>query len=343
MGPLWACLSSEILPRMAGLQLHITMQSFRSLQKLRTQILFSNFKETWNESKRIRLNVKSIHPRSWAWWNNRIKRGFRSRNITFSSNEFLFEDSSRKLQHWRINEHTNLPWDVGFPAAPGFRQMLQNGPGFVLFDPFGHHIQNIVHYGRTQLQIEMWFDSLLRHSLGHTFRVTSFKLTREEIAQPALQQRSDAAQEEEPHTPSRCPDTATRTLTHRTRVEAVVDQVFQIFAHADLPHQFVLVTVHSGELADVGEDVLEPIGQLESIDIVQSILNVGVDNELCKSQNFTTQMESVTETRLLTLLRRQSLHRFQVEVVVQMEIVEILTMNQQVQHIPPLSAHLTWK
>ena len=51
-----------------------------------------------------------------------------------------------------------------------------------------------------------------------------------------------------------------------------------------------------------------------------------VDDELSEPKNFSAEMESVSETRLLSLLRRQGLDRLQVKVVVQMEIVEIFTM-----------------
>ena len=40
----------------------------------------------------------------------------------------------------------NFPRDIGFPAAPRFTQMLQNGSRFVLLDSLRHHIQNIVHH-----------------------------------------------------------------------------------------------------------------------------------------------------------------------------------------------------
>ena len=116
--------------------------------------------------------------------------------------------------------------------------------------------------------------------------------------------------------------------------------MLQILAHADLFHQLVLVTVHSGELADVSEDVLKPVGQLESVDVVQSILYVRVDDEFRQTQDLTAQMERVTETRLFTLLGRQRPHRFQVKIVVQMEVVDILAVNQQVQHVPSLPTNL---
>lgn len=45
-------------------------------------------------------------------------------------------------------------------------------------------------------------------------------------------------------------------------VEAVVDEMFEIFAHSDLSHQLVLVAVHSRQLTNVGKDVLQSISQL---------------------------------------------------------------------------------
>ncbi len=65
-----------------------------------------------------------------------------------------------------------------------------------------------------------------------------------------------------------------------------------------------------------------------------------VNDQLCQSQDFPTQMESVSETRLLSLFRGKGLHRFQVEVVIQMKIVEILSVDQQVEHVVTLSAYL---
>lgn len=46
-------------------------------------------------------------------------------------------------------------------------------------------------------------------------------------------------------------------------VEAVVDEMLEIFAHPDLSHQLVLVAVHSRQLTNVGKDVLQPIRQLQ--------------------------------------------------------------------------------
>lgn len=46
-------------------------------------------------------------------------------------------------------------------------------------------------------------------------------------------------------------------------VEAVIDEMFQVFAHADLSHQLVLVAVHARQLSHVSKDILQPVGQLQ--------------------------------------------------------------------------------
>lgn len=46
-------------------------------------------------------------------------------------------------------------------------------------------------------------------------------------------------------------------------VEAVVDEMLEIFAHSDLSHQLVLVAVHSCQLTNVGKDVLQSVSQLQ--------------------------------------------------------------------------------
>lgn len=44
-------------------------------------------------------------------------------------------------------------------------------------------------------------------------------------------------------------------------------------------------------------------------------------------------MESIAESRLLSLLGGQSLGWLQIEVVVQMQVVEIFTVNEEIKHI----------
>lgn len=49
---------------------------------------------------------------------------------------------------------------------------------------------------------------------------------------------------------------------------------------------------------------------------------------------------TISETRLFTLLCSERFHGFQVEVVIEMEIVQILAMDQEIQHVVALTAHL---
>lgn len=51
-------------------------------------------------------------------------------------------------------------------------------------------------------------------------------------------------------------------------------------------------------------------------------------------------MVTISETRLFTLLGGQCFHRLQVEIVIQMQIIQILTMNQQIEHIITLTTNL---
>ena len=134
-------------------------------------------------------------------------------------------------------------------------------------------------------------------------------------------------------------------------------------AKVDLSHQLVLVSVHSRQLSDMREDVLQAIGQLVGVHVVQSeifsessfflnstnfpkipppspVLHMSVDDQFGESENLPAEMEGVAESGLLSLFRRQRFHRLQVEVVVQMQVVEILSVNQQVEHIVALPQHL---
>mmetsp|Transcript_7034 Transcript_7034/g.20668 ORF Transcript_7034/g.20668 Transcript_7034/m.20668 type:complete len:555 (-) Transcript_7034:1166-2830(-) len=234
----------------------------------------------------------------------------------------------------------HLPRDVGLPAAPGLGQVLQDGPRLVGLDALGHHVQDVVHDRRAQLEVKVRLDALLRDRLGDALGVAALELAREQVAEPALQERHDAAEEEEPHAPARRPEAAAGALAHGARVEAVVDQVLQVLAHANLAHEAVLVAVHARELADVREDVLEPVRELEGVHVAQAVLHDRVDHELRQPQDLPREVEGVAEAGLLALLRRQRLHGLEVEVVVQVQVVQVLPVDQQIQHVVALAAHL---
>mmetsp|Transcript_33281 Transcript_33281/g.109100 ORF Transcript_33281/g.109100 Transcript_33281/m.109100 type:complete len:1053 (+) Transcript_33281:4096-7254(+) len=240
----------------------------------------------------------------------------------------------------RSRQAGHLPRNVGLPAAPGLGQVLQDGPGLVRAHALRHHVDDVVHDGRAQLEVEVTLYTLLRDGLRDTLGDTALELPRQQVAQPTLQKRHDATEEEEPHAPAWCPEATARPLADWARVESVVDQVLQVLAHADLPHQTVLVPVHTGQLTDVREDVLQAIGQLERVDVAQAELHMTVDHKLCQTHDLTAQMERIAEARLFALLRREGLHRLQVEVVIQVQEIEILTGDQQVQHVVTLTTHL---
>ena len=144
---------------------------------------------------------------------------------------------------------------VGLPATPRFRQMLQNGLRLVLLDRLGHHVEDVVHHGSTQLKIIVRLHTLLRNGLRDTLAVTSFELTGKQVSKPrvptsdhvkvresskclpSLKKRHDTTHEEQPDPPARCPETNTRSLADRTSIEAVVDEMLEVLGHTNLPHE----------------------------------------------------------------------------------------------------------
>jgi hypothetical protein len=93
-------------------------------------------------------------------------------------------------------------------------------------------------------------------------------------------------------------------------------------------------------LADVSEDVLKAISQLEALDPAKSVLDMGVYHELSQPQDLPDQMEGVSKSTLLPLLGGQGFDWFKVEIVIQMEVVQVLSVDQQVEHVVALSTHL---
>lgn len=79
---------------------------------------------------------------------------------------------------------------------------------------------------------------------------------------------------------------------------------------------------------------------LVGVDVAEAILNVRVDDEFGETEDLATQMERVAEARLLALFGRKRLDRLEVEVVVEMQVVEVLAVDEQVEHVPALAAHL---
>src|SRR6266536_6387023 len=105
-------------------------------------------------------------------------------------------------------------------------------------------------------------------------------------------------------------------------------------------HELVLVSVHTRELTNMVECVENSIRELECINIAKSVLDLSINDQLCQSENLTHEMERVSESRLLSLFGCKCLERVQVEVVIKMQIRQVLTMNEKIEHIEALSADL---
>ena len=65
-----------------------------------------------------------------------------------------------------------------------------------------------------------------------------------------------------------------------------------------------------------------------------------IDDKFRKTEDFSTQVEGVSESRLLSFLGGESLDGLQVHVVIEMEVVQVLSVNQEVEHVVTLSADL---
>ena len=244
----------------------------------------------------------------------------------------------QRLDGGRQSRH--LPRDVRLPAAPRLGQVLEDHARLVRSDAFRHHVRDVLQHRRAQLQVVVALHALLCYRVRRRVAVAALELARQQVLQPALQQRHDAAQEEQPHAPAREPEPAARTLAHGARVESVVDEVLEVLAHAHLAHQAVLVPVHARQLPDVREAVLQAVRQLVRVDVAQSELDVAVHDDLRQAQDLARQVERVAEAALLALLRRQRLHRLQVEVVVPVQVVQSAAVDHQVKRVEALPHHL---
>jgi hypothetical protein len=162
-----------------------------------------------------------------------------------------------------------------------------------------------MHDSSSKLEVVMRLDTLFGDSLGDALRITSLELPREEITKPTFKKGHDTTHEEQPDAPAGSPEADTRTLTNGTCIEAIVDEVLQVFRHSDLSHELVLVTVHARQGANVRKGILKSVRELEGVNIAKAVLDMGINDKLRQTQNFSTQVESIPETRLLPLFRSQ--------------------------------------
>lgn len=67
---------------------------------------------------------------------------------------------------------------------------------------------------------------------------------------------------------------------------------------------------------------------------------MGIHDQLGHTENFSTKVKRVAKSRFLPFFCGQGLYWFQIEIVIQMQIVQILAMDQQIKHVVALSANL---
>jgi hypothetical protein len=84
-------------------------------------------------------------------------------------------------------------------------------------------------------------------------------MSSQQILEPPLQQRYNPSKEEEPDSETGKVKSIPGALAYRSSIEPVIDDVFEIFAGPNLTHEPILVTIHTGELADMIENVVNSI------------------------------------------------------------------------------------
>jgi hypothetical protein len=162
-----------------------------------------------------------------------------------------------------------------------------------------------MHDSSSKLEVVMGLDALLGDRLCDALRITSLELARKKITKPTFKKWHNTTHEEKPDAPTGSPEADARTLTNGTGIEAIVDKVLQVFRHPHLPHELVLVTVHARKSANVRKNILKGIRELEGVNIPKPVLDMGIDDKLRQAKNFSTQVESIPESRLLPLFRGQ--------------------------------------
>ena len=116
--------------------------------------------------------------------------------------------------------------------------------------------------------------------------MSALELPGEHVAEPPFDERHDASEEEEPDSPTRSPESNSRSFSDWPSVEPVINQMLEVLRHANLAHKSVFIAIHARELANVRENVVEAVSQLECLDVSQPVLHVRVNDQLGQPQNF---------------------------------------------------------
>jgi hypothetical protein len=76
------------------------------------------------------------------------------------------------------------------------------------------------------------------------------------------------------------PEANTRTLTSGTGIEAIIDEVLQVFCHSDLSQELVLVMVRAHKGTNGCKDILKGICELEGVSLAKTVLDISINNEV---------------------------------------------------------------
>jgi hypothetical protein len=223
----------------------------------------------------------------------------------------------------------HFPWYVRFPTSPCFSEVLHDCLCLVCLDSFRHHVHDVFHHCSSQLKIVVRFGSLFGNHLDQSFGMSALKLSGKQVAEPAFKQGNNASEEKEPDSPAWGPNSDTGSFSDRSSIKPVVNNMFDILTHSDLSHNSILVPINASKLSQMRIKILQSIIKLKRINISQPILYITIHYEFDHSENLSTEVKGVTETRFLALLGCESLDWLQVEVVVKMQVVEVLAVNQQ--------------
>jgi hypothetical protein len=142
-----------------------------------------------------------------------------------------------------------------------------------------------MHDSSSKLEVVMRLDTLLGDGLGDALRITSLELAREKNTKPVFKKWYNATHKEEPDAPTGSPEANTRTLANGTGIEAIVDEMLQVVRHSDLPHEFVLVSAHARESANVRKNILKGVRELEGVNIAKTVLDMCINDKRRQAKN----------------------------------------------------------
>lgn len=149
---------------------------------------------------------------------------------------------------------------------------------------------------------------LLCYSFRNIFRVPTFELSCLQIPEPSFHNWNNSSQEKQPDSPPGRPEPTAGPFAYWPGIESIVYHMLQVFAHPNLPHKFIFVSVHACDITNMCKDVLKSICQLESIHRTPTVLHMTIHNEFCQPHNFSAEMKRVTKPRLLSFFGGQSLY-----------------------------------